>query len=71
MQGVQLGLAARAADGVQGRAQEIRVADTRQFHRILEGEEETGSRTFLRLHGEDILAEERGGAARNFVTLAS
>ena len=60
--GVELGFAAGAADGVEGGAQEIGVADAGEFDGGLEGEEEAGLGAQFRGQVEQVRAVE-GDAA--------
>ena len=69
--GVQLRFAAGAADGIEGRADEIGVADAGQFDRVLEGQEDAGGGALLGLHRQQILAVEMGGAAGHLVAVAA
>jgi len=59
---VQLGLAAGTPLRVQRGAQEIRVADAGQLHRILERQEYAGGGAGLGRHRQQILAVERYAA---------
>ena len=54
--GVDLLLAARLADLVVGRAQEVGVGDAGDLDRILEGEEDARLGALLRLQLEQVLA---------------
>ncbi len=64
---IDLFLAARLADLVVRRAQEVRVRDARNLHRILEREEDARLRALFGRHREKILAVVRHGAAGDLV----
>jgi hypothetical protein len=61
---------ARAALCVQRGAQEIRIADAGQFHRILEGQEHAECGARFRLQAQQVLPVESRGAAGHGVVLA-
>ncbi len=61
-------LAARLALGVQRRAQKGHGRNTRDFHRILEREEDALGGTFVGRHLQEVLALEQDLAAGDLVT---
>ena len=65
--GVQLRLAAVLADRVEGRLQEVDVADAGDLHRVLEREEHALARPVLRAHGQQVLPLVGDGAPGDLV----
>jgi len=71
LHGVQLGLAARFALGVERRTQEVGVVDAGNFHGVLEGEEHAGGGALFRFQVEQRLAFEFHRACGDLVALAA
>ncbi len=67
---INLGFATRFATGIQGRPQQVDIADARDFNRILETEKKPGPCPFFRFHGQQVLVAEnhRSGSDRIAVT---
>ena len=63
--GVELGFAAMTADRIHGRPQEVVVRDARDFHRILEGEEDALARAGFGVELSEVLAVEEHLALRD------
>lgn len=63
--------AARAADGIERRAQEFHVGDTGDLDRILEAEKHAGPRALFHRQCQQILAEIFDAAAGDLVALAA
>ena len=69
--GVELRLAAVLADGVDGGAEEVGVADAGDLDRILEGEEDALAGALLGVHLEQVLAVEEDLALGHLVGVAA
>src|SRR5262249_7031802 len=69
--GVQLGLDAVLADGVEGGAQEVHVADAGDLDGILEREEDAVAGALLGIHVEEVLALEEDLAIGDLVEITA
>src|SRR3989304_5809502 len=68
---VQLFQPPMLSDGVQCGFQEIRVRDSRDLHRILEGQEDTAASPFLRVHLEEVFSFIRYGSPGHGIDIPS
>ena len=71
LDGGQLGLPAGLAAFVEGGAKKVSAVDAGNFHRILEGEEDSGAGAILGLHGQEVGALEEDGAGGDLVFAAA
>ena len=69
--GVEFLQAAVLADGVEGRSQEVGVADAGDLDRILEGQEDALARPLFGVHVEQVLALEEHLALGDLVSVAA
>jgi len=68
---IDLGFAVRLAAGIEGRAQQIDIADAGDFNRILKAEEKPGPGAFLRCHVEQVLVTEDHRTGGDRIALAA